>query len=64
MRIIINYAWNRAFPFKFGGKSMKTKATAWSKFPTGDKVIVEQTLASEETYPKEQGCESHSQGSV
>ena len=42
---------------------MEIKTTAWSEFPNGKKAIVEQILASEEINPKEQDCESHSQGS-
>ena len=43
---------------------METKTTTWSEFPNGGKAIVEQILASEEiNNPKEQDCESHSQGS-
>ena len=47
-RIAISYVWNGTFPFKFDGKSMETKTTTWSKFPTGDKVIVEQIPGSDE----------------
>ena len=42
---------------------METETTSWSEFPNGGKAILEQILASEEINPKEQDCESHSQGS-
>ena len=42
---------------------MKTETTAWLEFPTVGKAIVEQILASEEINPKEQDCDSDSQGS-
>ena len=42
---------------------MKTETTARSKFPNGGKDAVEQILVSEEINPKEQDCDSHSQGS-
>ena len=41
---------------------METGTAARSKFPNEGKTIVEQILASVEINPKEQGCESHSQG--
>ena len=42
---------------------METETTL-SEFPNGGKAIVEQILASEEKInPKEQDCDSHSQGS-
>ena len=40
--------WNRASHFEFIGKSTETETTAWSEFPNGVKVIIEQILASEE----------------
>ena len=33
---------------EFDGKSMETETTTWSEFPSGEKAIVEQILASEE----------------
>ena len=43
---------------------METETTTWSEFLNGEKAIVEEILASEERInPKEQDCESHSQGS-
>ena len=33
---------------EFIGKSIKTETTTWLEFPNGEKVIVEQMLASEE----------------
>ena len=44
------------------GKSMETETPTWSEFLNGGKVIVEQTLVSEERNLKAQDCESHSQG--
>ena len=43
---------------------METETAPWSEFPNGGKAIVEQVTASEYINPKEQDCESHSQGSV
>ena len=39
---------NEAWPFEFHGKSMETETTTWSKFPDGEKAIVEQRLVLEE----------------
>ena len=48
---------------EFIGKSMETETTTWSEFANGVKAMVEQILASKQRNPKEQDCESHSQGS-
>ena len=40
--------WNGASHCEFDGKSMETETTTWSEFPNGEKVIVEQLIASEE----------------
>ena len=43
---------------------METETTPWSEFPNGGEAIVEQILhLKKERNPKEQDCESHSQGS-
>ena len=47
-RIVITFALYGAFPSEFDRKSMETKTLTWTKFPTGDKAIVLQILASEE----------------
>ena len=39
--------WNGAFFCEYYGKSMETETITWSKFPNGEKAIVEQILASE-----------------
>ena len=54
--------WNGTFYFEFIGESIET-ATTWLKFPNGGKPILEEILVSEEINPKEQDCESQSQGS-
>ena len=59
-RIVKSYAWNGASRCEFDGKSMKMETTTWSEFPNGGKAIVEQILAPEEVYPKEQDYENHS----
>ena len=46
-RVVIGYAMKRGTPFH-DGKSMETEATTWSEFPNGEKVILEEILASEE----------------
>ena len=48
--------------FEYDGKSMETKIITWLEFPNGGKAIFEQILASE-INPKEQDCESPSEGS-
>ena len=55
--------WNRASPFEFDGKPIKTEITTLSEFPNGEKAIVVQILASEGINPKVRDCEGHSQGS-
>ena len=56
--------WNGESCFQFDGKSMETETTTWSEFPNGGEAIVEQILhLKKERNPKEQDCESHSQGS-
>ena len=39
----------QGIPFGFDKLSMETETEAWSEFPDGEKVVVEQMLASEET---------------
>ena len=54
--------WNGASCCKFNG--METETTIWSEFPSGERAIVEQRLASKkEINPKKQDFESHRQGS-